>query len=116
MFTVAERGPDRTLLTCRPTTGRTHQIRAHLEHAGHAILGDKLYGRPDADYLAFVRRMKAGGDPRETPPGEPGRQLLHATRLRLRHPTSNAPTEFEHDPPREFFEWLLADVDRGGED
>ena len=111
-FAVIERGPRNTLLRCEPATGRTHQLRVHLEHVGHPIVGDKLYGRPDTDYLEFVRRVKAGGDPRAASPGEPGRQLLHAAELALRHPDDGRPLQLEAPMPAEFREWLLATTDQ----
>ena len=77
-----------TLLRCEPHTGRTHQIRVHLEANGTPILGDKLYGRPDADYLAFVARVKRDHDARAVPAGELDRQLLHASEIEFVHPTS----------------------------
>jgi 23S rRNA pseudouridine1911/1915/1917 synthase len=44
-----------TLLAVEPKTGRKHQIRIHLNHIGHPIVGDKMYGRDPAAYLDFVK-------------------------------------------------------------
>jgi len=74
---VEGRWQDRTLLRLFPETGRRHQLRVHLEAIGHPILGDILYGRPDADYLALAR---GEGDVRRREAG-PSRQLLHCERL-----------------------------------
>jgi 23S rRNA pseudouridine1911/1915/1917 synthase len=87
-FVPEAHAPGVTLLRCEPTTGRTHQIRVHLEAHGTPIVGDKLYGRPDRDYLAFVAAVKQNSDGRTAMPGEPDRQLLHASELRLDHPVS----------------------------
>ena len=62
---VIERSPDTTRLQLQPITGRTHQLRVHLQSFGHPIVGDALY---------------AGQPQRET------RLLLHATQLQLAHP------------------------------
>jgi 23S rRNA pseudouridine1911/1915/1917 synthase len=42
------------LLVAEPRTGRTHQIRVHLAHAGHSIVGDKIYGPDESCYLDFI--------------------------------------------------------------
>ena len=48
-----ESGP-LALVRCWPVTGRTHQIRVHLAHAGNSVVGDKLYGPDDQHYLDFI--------------------------------------------------------------
>jgi len=105
-FEVLRRGARHSLLRCLPRTGRTHQIRVHLEAAGLPVLGDKLYGRPDADYLAFVHRVKAGAAADATDDGSPGRQLLHAAELAFHHPTTGARMPFTDAMPPEFEAWL----------
>jgi 23S rRNA pseudouridine1911/1915/1917 synthase len=65
-YEVLERFRTATLLACRLETGRTHQIRVHLTHIGHPILGDPVYGR--------------------APAPEMRRQALHAARLEFTHP------------------------------
>jgi 23S rRNA pseudouridine1911/1915/1917 synthase len=58
-FRVVERfrnGAGRfSLVEVRPLTGRTHQIRVHAAHVGHAVVGDKIYGPSRECYLEFVR-------------------------------------------------------------
>lgn len=105
-FEVVQQGRVNTLLRARPATGRTHQIRAHLEHAGHAIVGDKLYGRRDEDYLAFIAAAKKSGDARAWRDGGPLRQLLHAESLTFRHPATLAEQTIEAPMPDVFGEWL----------
>ncbi|MFQ5843840.1 MAG: RluA family pseudouridine synthase [Planctomycetota bacterium] len=78
---VAERFGSCTLLTCRPHTGRTHQIRLHLCARGHPVLGDELY---------------AG---RRRPPVAVPRLMLHALRLTFPHPESQEPVEAEAPLP-----------------
>lgn len=85
-FAVLEKFSKYTLLRCEPRTGRTHQIRVHLRHAGLPIVGDALYGgrplllsRLKADY-----RLKQGKTERPLI----SRVALHAERLELPHPVS----------------------------
>ena len=76
--TVQPLGPV-TLLRVRIETGRTHQIRVHLAHLGHPVVGDSQYGRARPGLL----------------PVEPARQMLHAERLAFRHPATGAELEFQ---------------------
>jgi tRNA pseudouridine32 synthase/23S rRNA pseudouridine746 synthase len=70
---VLQREADTTRLMLTPITGRTHQLRVHLQHFGHPIRGDALYAPV---------------------PLASSRLLLHATQLRFDHPTSGLPMLF----------------------
>ena len=95
---VEARFGDRTLLRLFPRTGRRHQLRVHLAAIGHPILGDLLYGRPEADYLALVR---GEGDPRLSD-GGPARQLLHCARMVFRDPRGDVTVQVEAPLPADF--------------
>lgn len=78
-------------VSVRLETGRTHQIRVHMTHIGHALIGDPVYGRR----LAVIPRVVA-----EVPAvAEFKRQALHATRLSLIHPGSDELISFDADIP-----------------
>jgi 23S rRNA pseudouridine1911/1915/1917 synthase len=97
-FEVIERYTDAALLRCVPATGRTNQIRVHLDHAGYPLTGDKLYGRSDEQFLEFVRRARRGiFDP--LPWMETPRHLLHANRLFFNHPITGERLSFECPMP-----------------
>lgn len=106
-FTVLERypvllkGKDETealasLVECRLETGRTHQIRVHMSHLGHPLLGDALYGSGFA--------TKAGRLPEQAREvlAQLGRQALHAAILGFEHPVTGEEMLFESEPPPEF--------------
>lgn len=86
---VLARGEGVALVEARPKTGRQHQIRVHLQHAGHPLLGDKLYLGGEAYFLEAI-----GPDyPPEQLVEEVGhdRQALHAWRASFRHPATGCP-------------------------
>jgi len=73
-----------TLVRARPHTGRQHQIRVHLDHLGHAVIGDKLYGIDESAFLAVHDHGRLMDD-LEAEIGLP-RQALHAWSIELTHP------------------------------
>ena len=87
--------PDGTrvaLLACAPRTGRQHQIRAHLHHAGLPLVGDKIYGADEAIFDRFTRREMTDADRLRL---RLPRHALHAWRLALPHPLTREPAAFE---------------------
>ena len=89
---VARRLPGFTLLNVTIKTGRTHQIRVHLAHAGHPIAGDDKYG----DFSLNRRLAKGDGLPARLE-----RMFLHARRLRFRHPRDGRIIELDAPWPKE---------------
>jgi 23S rRNA pseudouridine1911/1915/1917 synthase len=90
--------PFASLIECRLETGRTHQIRVHMTHLGHPLIGDPDYGRArqpprpktEAEEIAFTAA-------REFP-----RQALHAWLLGFQHPTARKDMHFESPWPADF--------------
>jgi RluA family pseudouridine synthase len=103
-FEVLKRLPGACLIKCIPHSGRTHQIRVHLEHLGHPVVGDKLYGRSDDEYLSYVRHVKDHTSLDLTAAFGAKRQLLHASRLSFGHPETGAPLSFESPMPQDMAE------------
>ncbi len=91
-YQIERRLPGHTLLRCRLETGRTHQIRVHMQHIGYPLVGDPVYHdrrtRKSACEQAFHR------------------QALHAVRLGLQHPATGEPMVWERDPPDDFLHLL----------
>jgi 23S rRNA pseudouridine1911/1915/1917 synthase len=80
------------------STGRTHQIRVHFGHGGHAVIGDPLYGDPGrARGLHGSERRLA-----ELAVKLATRQMLHACELRFRHPADGREMSFQASPPADF--------------
>lgn len=101
-FAVLRRFEGYALVEARPLTGRTHQIRIHLAHIGHPVLGDAVYGR------------RAGASPlvRSVP-----RQMLHAASLRFRNPDTGREMELNAPVPEDmqrFMEGQATRRPRGG--
>jgi len=90
-----------SLLRCRPLTGRRHQLRVHLAHAGMPLAVDPVYGSGEGLYLS---RLKPGYKPSRTHPEYPliGRLSLHARSIRLAHPRSGEPFSATAEPPKDF--------------
>ena len=59
-FRVLKRLEQYSLIECTLHTGRTHQIRVHLEHLGFPILGDKIYGQPDDTFFGISSQWDYG--------------------------------------------------------
>jgi 23S rRNA pseudouridine1911/1915/1917 synthase len=89
-FRVLHREADRTLVWARPKTGRTHQIRLHLAAGGLPVLGDRLYGKRDAERL-----------------------FLHAFRMTLPHPVNRSRLTLTAPVPQE---WRLPPSIMAGDD
>jgi len=84
------------LVTCRLETGRTHQIRVHMAHIGHALVGDPVYG---AGFRTKVARLD--GEARGAVETF-SRQALHARELGFMHPRSKETLHFESALPGDF--------------
>lgn len=93
--------PPMALVEARLRTGRTHQIRVHLHHIGHAVVGDPVYGR--------AWRLPRGSSPalRQALEALPG-QALHARLLSFEHPRTGQQMRFEAELPVHFRRLLAA--------
>ncbi len=103
MYRVVERLPAHTLLEVEPLTGRQHQIRAHLAHLGHPIVGDKIYGPDETLFLKNLAGELDLDDVRRL--GMP-RHALHAHRLVLDHPWWHMPVETAAPLARDILDFM----------
>ncbi|HET7850049.1 MAG TPA: RluA family pseudouridine synthase [Pseudolabrys sp.] len=96
-----------SLIECRLDTGRTHQIRVHLAHLGHPVMGDHTYG---AGYKtkSSLLSPSAGAMVEAL-----GRQALHAYLLAIAHPLTGKALEFQSELPEDFSR-LRHELARGG--
>ena len=85
--TVRERFGRYTLVTCKLQTGRTHQIRVHMAHIGHSVVGDKTYGIKKEAF-----RLEG--------------QLLHAQKIEFIHPATREKMQFTAPLPDYFVKIL----------
>ena len=89
-YTVTEKLPRATVLACRLGTGRTHQIRVHLQKLGHPIWGDPVYGPRTQTLPRFPR------------------QALHAERLALTHPQTGKTLQWQAPLPADMRQLIAA--------
>ena len=93
LFKVKERLKGATLVEVEIKTGRTHQIRVHMAHAGHPVLGDRVYGGGKVLRIGTVVL---------------DRQMLHAQSLSLLHPKTGHPLTFSAPPPADMVQAIEA--------
>jgi 23S rRNA pseudouridine1911/1915/1917 synthase len=105
-FDQAEGGAIASLVRCTLETGRTHQIRVHMAHRGHPLLGDPLYG---TGFKTKANRLQPHAKQALV---NLGRQALHAAVLGFEHPASGKPMRFESPLPADLAK--LAETLRSG--
>lgn len=85
-FKTLKRYKEVTLIECKLDTGRTHQIRVHMEYIGHPVVNDPVYGR-----RKIINNFG---------------QMLHSKSIKFTHPVTKKLLSFEVEPPKEFIEIL----------
>ena len=93
------------LVRAFPETGRTHQIRVHLAHAGHPIVGDKIYGPDERCYLEFI---ETGWTPSLESRLLLPRHALHSTRLRVETEEGEGALEWNAPLALDLSRWMLS--------
>ena len=100
-FRDEKQRPLAALLECRLETGRTHQIRVHMAHIGHPLIGDPLYGKH------FATKAEALAEPAKSLVKGFTRQALHAAILGFEHPVTGEHLRFEAPLPADFEKLLI---------
>lgn len=95
-------GPIASLVECTLETGRTHQVRVHLAHIGHPLIGDPLYGQ------GFKSKLRKLPEPLREKLAALDRQALHAAHLAFVHPVSGTLLEFNSALPADLAEIVEA--------
>lgn len=94
-FQVVQRFDNCALVAVTLETGRTHQIRVHMTHLGHPLLGDPVYGSRTPPRVRVSAEL-------DTQVQQFNRQALHAWQLGLAHPIDHRELKFKADPPADF--------------
>ena len=89
-----------SLVECELESGRTHQIRVHMESIGHPLVGDPVYGLQKTGKQSLLKKAGYPEEMQEIVLNFP-RQALHAVRIRFIHPITDEEMEFEVDPPED---------------
>ena len=92
---VLEEFPEVTLLEIRPKTGRTHQIRVHLQDINHPVVGEKLY-------IEETRKQRIASSKIKHALSQAKRQMLHALEISFKHPVSSEWLKFRAPLPSDF--------------
>jgi 23S rRNA pseudouridine1911/1915/1917 synthase len=93
-YRVSERLRGASLVECRLETGRTHQVRVHMAHLGHPLIGDPVYGRDRKGFKSILETLGFK------------RQALHAKRLGFIHPVTTQKLSFDSALPTDMQELL----------
>lgn len=111
-YEVLERFDGFTYVRLRPRTGRTHQLRVHMQHIGHPIVADRLYGGQHQlrieDLIGVAGKTSSDVKQPASQSALIVRQALHAYRLEFRHPESGNSLQFEAPLPGDFEATLAA--------
>lgn len=101
-FQLIERWKGFSLLECKPVTGRQHQIRIHLQHAGHALMIDDRYGKRSFFNISEIKNRKKFNIKKNTTERPLlSRQTLHAQSITFKHPETKEKMTIECAYPKD---------------